>query len=1158
MNTFSYLIDGMNEFDAAVSHVKKGSGLFHAVGISSSQKSHFIYALGEHQMAKCLIVAPDELKAGRIVKELSFLVSDDVLYFPPREYIFYDVDVSNRKGEYNRIKCLCGIENAKYIVTTPSALLSYTLPFEYFKEYSLKIDMQSEIDMLSLTNQLILMGYSRVGTVESVGQFSVRGSIIDVFSPSDDNPYRIELWGDEVDSIRQFNPITQLSDYNADSAFICPVRELIYTKEEVLAAIGKIRDMKNENLLRDIEKFSQNHYFSSNDRYMPMFYNDAKNEKIHAPGNLPTLLDYLKNDTLIMLDEPGEIFHSCTKWCEEQNEIIVSSMEKGLFPKVKSGYFLEYSDIAHAFEKYCLVSVSALSHSVPSFKPTVIESFLAKTLQSYSSNMDYMLDDIIFWQKNGYRIVVLLNSEVKVKNLYESLMDKGIISSLSDEFDRVPEYGEIMILKGSLERGFEYPSIKTVVVTDGENAVKKKKRREKIDSKEKIRSFDEISIGDYVVHRTHGVGQYVGINQLNVQGVVKDYIKLKYKGTDCLYVPVNQLDLLYKHSAVTDDKTVKLNSLGGTQWNKTVSKVKESVAKLAENMIKLYAERSRLEGHVFEKDTDWQRQFENDFLYEETDEQIRCIDEVKADMEQGKCMDRLLCGDVGYGKTEVALRAAFKCVMGGMQVAYLVPTTLLAQQHYNTFLSRMKDYCVNVEMLSRFRTKKEQKAIIEKLKTGEIDVVIGTHRILQDDVKFKSLGMLIVDEEQRFGVGHKERLKEIKKNVNVLTLSATPIPRTLNMAMIGIRDLSVITNPPQDRHPVQTFVMEYNAPAVKNAIEREIARGGQVYYLHNRVDNIERTAAKIQEMVPDARIAAAHGKMSETQLENIMADLISGEIDVLVCTTIIETGLDVPNANTIIIENADCLGLSQLYQLKGRVGRSNRLAYAYFTYHEGKVLDNIAQKRLQAIREFTEFGSGFKIALRDLEIRGAGNLLGKEQHGNMNMVGYDMYCLLLEQAVKELKGVEEVETPKTSIDLKVSAYIPDSLIEDERRRIDIYRRIALIESEEDKTEVTNEFIDCFGDVPQSVENLMQIALIKSLASEIFISDISQKDDLIIFTFDKVVSAESIVDIMDAYRRKMMFSSGPVSYLSYKYDSDILKNIKIILQRLKNTIQNSAD
>ena len=892
---------------------------------------------------------------------------------------------------------------------------------------------------------------------------------------------------------------------------------------------------KNENLNRDADKFLENHYFHSNDKYMPLFYTDV-----------PTIMDYLDKDAMCVISEPKDVKQKFDVWYKEQNEIITALMDKGLFPRISQGYHITYTDFVRATSAWTGVSVSALSHSTPELFPSRIISFTARVLRAYTDNVDFLIDDIEYWKKNSYRIVILLGSDAKIRNLEELLREKDINATHITNLTRTPDFGEVFIARGTLERGFEYPSIKTVVITDGEPTTQRKKRKSQVNSKDAIKSFDEISIGDFVVHRTHGVGQYVGINQLEVQGVVRDYIKLRYKGTDCLYVPVNQLDLLYKYSS-SEEKTVKLNSLGGTQWQKTVTRVKESVAHLAEDMIKLYAARSQLKGHVFEKDTDWQKQFENDFIYDETPDQIRCIEEVKSDMEQGKCMDRLLCGDVGYGKTEVALRAAFKCVMGGMQVAYLVPTTILASQHYNNFVSRMKEYCVNVEMLSRFRTKKQQQEIISKLKTGEIDVVIGTHRILQKDVEFKSLGLLIIDEEQRFGVGHKEKLKEIKKDVDVLTLSATPIPRTLNMAMIGIRDLSVIASPPVDRSPVQTFVMEHNPIVVQNAIERELARGGQVYYLYNRVDSIERTAAKIQELVPHARVSVAHGKMSEAQLENIMIDLIEGEIDVLVCTTIIETGLDVPNVNTIILENADCLGLSQLYQLKGRVGRSNRLSYAYFTYHEGKVLDSIAQKRLQAIREFTEFGAGFKIAMRDLEIRGAGNILGKEQHGNMNLVGYDMYCLLLEQAVKELKGEQITQKCDTAIDIKVSAFIPEKSVPDEKQRIEMYRRIASISCEDDMRETEEEYIDRYGDIPQSVDNLMQIALIKSIASGLFVSDITQKDDLIIFTFDRVVSIRSIVEIMDEYKGKMMFSSGNTSYLSYKYGDDILENIKIILQ-----------
>ncbi len=1143
MNTFSYLLDGMDEFDAVCEHVKSKKGLKHIVGASGSQVSHLVYALGSHTGEKCLVVEPDEAKALKTAKDLSFLFGDDILYFPPRDLIFYDVDVTNRKGELRRLEALSKIGGSKYIVTTIAALLIYTVPKDIFENNIITLKTGEEFDFNKLSDALVYLGYTRVSAVEAKGQFSLRGSIADVFPPSSNVPFRVEFWGDEVDSVRCFNPETQLSERTCDEAVICPARELIYTREKAQNLADEIRKMKNENLLRDAEKLIQSRYFASNDKYMTFIYD-----------GVPTLFDYMGKNDAVFLCEPKELEAKAKVFCEESAEQMFSLAEKGLFPRNgEKNCFLEYSAAVLNFESRAAVSFSSLSHNVPQMKPNEIISLVSKTLKAYNLDLEYLIDDLSYWKSSGYRVVAAMSSDTKIKNLIDALTDKGVAVSRSNDGERVPEFGEICVVKGSLDRGFEYPAIKTVVVTDGEKTANKRHKHKNVSSKDAIKSFDEIAIGDYVVHRTHGIGQYVGISQLNIQGAIRDYIKLRYQGTDNLYVPVNQLDLLYKYSDSDLEKNVKLNSLGGQQWSRTVAKVKASVAALAEDMIKLYAARSKAKGHVFPKDTEWQKQFENDFLYEETDEQLRCIEEVKSDMEQGKCMDRLLCGDVGYGKTEVALRAAFKCVMDGLQVAYLVPTTLLASQHFETFRARMKDYCINVEMLSRFRNKKEQQAIIEKLKKGEVDVIIGTHRLLQKDIEFKSLGLLIIDEEQRFGVGHKEKLKEIKNNVDVLTLSATPIPRTLNMAMIGIRDLSVITNPPKNRYPVQTFVMEYNRVAVRNAIEREIARGGQVFYLYNRVESIERAAKEIQTMVPDARVAAAHGKMSETQLERIMGDMLEGEIDVLVCTTIIETGLDIPNANTIIIENADTLGLSQLYQLKGRVGRSNRMAYAYFTYREGKILDSVAQKRLGAIREFTEFGAGFKIAMRDLEIRGAGNLLGKEQHGNMNLVGYDMYCLLLEQAVKELKGDTEPEKPKTSIDIKVDAYIPESLIDDEILRVEMYRKIASIEDEEDKSEVAEEFIDRYGDVPKSVENLMETAIIKSLASELYISDIMQKGDQVVFTVDRVISVKSIVDIMDGYKNKMMFSSGEPSYLSYKYDENVLGNIKIILQRLKNTI-----
>lgn len=1141
MNTFKYLLDGMSEFDTICEHIKKTNGYIHSLGVSQGQQSQLIYALGERHNAPCVIVVADEAEAGRTVKELSFLSSDGVLYFPPREYMYYDVDVSNRKSEFSRLGVLSRLDGAKYIVTTISALASYTLPCSVLTQESITLDMNSTVDMEEITAKLVYLGYSRVSTVEGLGQFSVRGSIIDVFSPASELPYRIEFWGDDVDSIRSFSPETQLSQGSLENAVICPVRELIYTKEKAIEVSEKIRELKNENLNRDAEKFAQNHYFHSNDKYLTYFYDE-----------LPTLLDYLPKNTLYMLAEPKELKSKFDFWYKEQNEIITSLLDKGLFPRLKGDYFITYSDIIRRTSLSVGVSMSALSHNTPDIRPVDIVSFTAKTIRAYTDNAQYMVDDIEFWKKNSYRVVVLLSTDTKIQNLCELLVQRGINPVKAESPDRVPDFGEVYVVRGMLERGFEYPSIKTALVTDGENISKRKRKPREMDSRKAIKSFDEISVGDYVVHSTYGVGRYVGIHQLKVQGVVRDYIKIKYKGADRVYLPVEQMDSLYRYSA-TEEKNVKLNSLGGNMWQKTVTKVKESVANLAEDMIKLYAERSRVQGHVFPEDTDWQRQFEGDFLYDETPDQLRCISEVKTDMEKGKCMDRLLCGDVGYGKTEVALRAAFKTVMDGMQVAYLVPTTILASQHFNTFLARMKEYCISVEMLSRFRTKKQQEKIIAKLKTGEVDVVIGTHRILQKDVDFKSLGLLIIDEEQRFGVAHKDKLKEIKKNVNVLTLSATPIPRTLNMAMMGIRDLSVLASPPNDRAPVQTFVMEYNPIVVQNAIQRELARGGQVYYLFNRVDGIERVAAKIHELVPDARISVAHGKMSETQLENIMIDLIEGNIDVLVCTTIIETGLDVPNVNTIIVENSDCLGLSQLYQLKGRVGRSNRLSFAYFTYHENKVLDKVAQQRLAAIREFTEFGSGFKIAMRDLEIRGAGNILGKEQHGNMNLVGYDMYCMLLEQAVAKLRGEEHIEKPNASIDIKVSAFIPEKSVPDEKQRVEMYRKIATISSTEDVGEVEEEYIDRYGDIPESVDNLMQIALIKSYAQELYISNIAYRDDMIVFTIDKVMSTKAIVEVINNFKGKMMFSSGETSYLSYKCTDNIIKNIKIILQMLKKTV-----
>ena len=1144
MPDFVSSLKTMPEFGACLEHIKDGRMPVHITGMTGSQKSHFIYSLCKASGKKCLIITYDEQEAGRISNDLSFLFCREAVVFKNREYIFYDVDAANHAGEHSRLLALSKLMQDAPVVTTCEAASHFTLPPHIFKDNLFDLIPGDTLDIESFLKRLVYMGYRRTSQVESVGQFAVRGSIIDVFSPFHDNPVRIDLFDDEIDSLREFECSSQISLDNVETYCICPAREILYNEDKALEISRAIRLMKNENLMSDAEKFAENRYFSSVDKYMPFIYED-----------LYTIFDYIDDNTLIFFDEAKIIAESMRISAKQQSEIITDMLSKGLFPKTKSPYFLDYQDMVTKASEKSLVSVSSLSHSCPGFSPLGLIGVTAKSLQSYNGRAEFLFEDIKYWKKNSYKITMVLGSDLKIKNMLELLIEQGIDAAVSDFENATGPAGTVYIIKGSLDRGFEYPTIKTAIISDGETTdrAKPKRRFKGKSGKDVIKSFDDLKKGDYVVHRTHGIGQYVGIHQLVVENVTKDFLKIKYKGEDVLYVPTNQLDFLHKYTGGETER-VKVNSLGGSAWSKTVSRVKASVSELAENLIALYAERSQLKGHVFSEDTPWQKEFEDRFLYDETPDQIRCIKEVKSDMEKGKCMDRLLCGDVGYGKTEVAIRAAFKCVMDGMQVAYLCPTTILAQQHFNNFSARMGEYAMKVELLSRFRTKKQQEKTLAGLNSGSVDVVIGTHRLLQKDVHFKNLGLLIVDEEQRFGVGHKERLKELKKDVNVLTLSATPIPRTLNMAMVGIRDLSVLSAPPGDRFPVQTFVMEYNEAVTINAIRRELDRNGQVYYLYNRVNGIERVAARIKDQLPDARVAVAHGKMSENQLEEIMMRLIDGEIDVLVCTTIIETGLDVSNVNTIIIENADCLGLSQLYQLRGRVGRSNRLAYAYLTYKGGKILDATAHKRLLAIKEFTEFGSGFKIAMRDLEIRGAGNLLGKEQHGNMNLVGYDMYCMLLEQAVKEKKGETYVPPIEITVDIKADAYIPEKYVEYEQQRIDLYKKIASIDSLDDYYDVQGEFIDRFGDIPKSVENLLDISYIKSMCRIAGISDVLQTETGVNFIFTDSANPEAVIKLISEYEKDMRFVNGAKPKVIYKCKNDIIGNIKIILQKLIKSIQ----
>lgn len=1137
MNAFLEISKLYPEISAIETSIKNKKTPVFVSGVTGSQKNHLIYSIAKNLGKKALILTGDEREAAIIKEDLSQFFGENILLFKSKEYVFYDVEISTKEIEAQRISTLSQINNAPAVVASSTAAMQYTIPKNLLVSFTFSLKTGDEIDIASFSEKLVKMGYKRVFTIEGTSQFCIRGSIIDIFPVCAQNPVRIELFGDEIDSIREFDLLSQLSIENIDFVKIIPAREMIIDNaDDVLEKIAK---QKNENFYADIQKLDEYGYFPSMDKYLPFVYD-----------KLPTLLDYIGDDYIVFADEITKISETAKVYAKEQSDIITDMLEKGVFPKTKKPYFL--SDCSLYFENFPSVYMSAVMYVGNDSKIKEIVNISAKTLPSYSGKTEFLFDDLSFWKKNGYRVILLLSSKSRLDAVKKSLDEEKIEAVIKENLDTMPESGQIFLSIGSLAKSFEYPSLKTVVLSDKSFTVNSKaKKKHKKSSKNAIKSFEELHIGDYVVHRTHGIGQYVGIKQLEVDKVKKDYIKIKYRSGDYLYVPTNQLDFIHKYVGA-QSQSVKLNRLGGSEWQKTTAKVKESVTELAEDLIKLYAERESIKGHVFSPDTPWQKQFEEDFPYEETEDQLTSIKEVKEDMEKGKCMDRLLCGDVGYGKTEVAIRAAFKCVMDGMQVAYLVPTTILAQQHFNTFKERMEPYCINVEMMSRFRTKKQQQKTAAALKTGSVDVVIGTHRILQKDISFKNLGLLIIDEEQRFGVGHKEALKKLKSNVNVLTLSATPIPRTLNMALVGIRDLSVLTEPPQNRYPVQTFILERNEAVIQNAIDRELARGGQVYYLFNRVENIERKTSEIRRMFPDARIAYAHGKMSETALEEIMIDFLNGDIDILVCTTIIETGLDVSNVNTIIIEDADKLGLSQLYQLRGRVGRSNRLAYAYLTYEKSKVLDSVAQKRLQAIKEFTEFGSGFKIAMRDLEIRGAGNLLGKQQHGNMNLVGYDMYCMLLERAVKELKGETVSTITETNIDLSFDAFIPQSYIQDENIRIEMYKKIAEICEEGDCLDISDELIDRFGEYPESVDNLIKIAYIKSMCTMLDISDVVQKDGFITFTFNKNVNPKAIVDILSDKTKKMMFSSGEKSYLSYRYTTDVLNNIKFILQKLLNS------
>uniref|UniRef100_UPI00272BED13 transcription-repair coupling factor n=1 Tax=Vallitalea guaymasensis TaxID=1185412 RepID=UPI00272BED13 len=1053
------------------------------------------------------------------------------------------------------------------VILSIDALMDKLIGKSIFESSIIKSNVGDVWNLTEISEKFMFMGYERVSQVESKGQFAIRGGIIDIFPPTEKNAYRIELWDEEIDSIRSMNIESQRSIDKVDEIEIYPAREVIVDKEKIAKAIDKIKKDRDQliktfeaNNKQDevdrikqstsilLDKITSQKTFNGIEGYIEYFYDETV-----------SFVDYFPKETLLYIDEPARINEKWESTKKEFNESIINRFEKGYLLKGQTEILRTIDELLLKFEDYTCVLLSTLQQKIDRFNYKFNVNFSVKSINPYHKSMEVLEKDLKYWSNNRYRTLLLTGSKTRAERLSYELKDRGIDAFYLSKLDAEIPKGKVAVSYGSLHKGFEYPLIKFVIISETDLVGKSKKRKKTKKKKfkgSKIDSFTELKVGDYIVHENYGIGIFRGTEKIEIDGISKDYIKISYRDEGNLYISTSQLDVIQKYIG-SEGKKPKLNKLGTSEWKKTKSRVKGIVEDLAKDLVGLYAKRQAKVGYEFTTDTVWQKEFEEMFPYEETDDQLIAIEETKNDMESRKIMDRLICGDVGYGKTEVAIRAAFKSVQDDKQVAYLVPTTILAQQHYNNFVQRMKDFPVRVEMLSRFKSQKEQKKIIDDTKKGLVDILIGTHRIISKDVVFKDLGLLIIDEEQRFGVAHKEKIKKVKQDIDVLTLTATPIPRTLHMSLIGIRDMSVLEEPPEERHPIQTYVLEHNEELIKDAIYRELSRGGQIYYVYNRVKKIDEVADWISKMVPEANVAFAHGQMNERELENIMFEYINGDIDILVCTTIIETGLDIQNTNTIIIQDADRLGLSQLYQLRGRVGRSNRVAYAYLLYKKDKILQETAEKRLQAIKEFTEFGSGFKIAMRDLEIRGAGNLLGARQHGHMESVGYDLYCKLLEEAIHEVSDDKVEERFETSVELNVDAFIPSTYIKDEIRKLGAYKKIASIEDEKDYYDVQEELEDRYGDLPKSVVNLLDIAIMKAVANKADIVNIEQKGENIKFEArkDARINPDKIPELLNKYRNQLFFTINKAPYFTYKISrvdkKQFFRHIKNVLQDIKD-------
>ncbi len=1156
MNIFYDFLNKNKEFGELKNNIENNVSPVLATGVIDAQKCHIISALFEKLDSSALVITNSELRAKEIYKDLKFFLKDRVYLYPSKDIIFYWADVKSLDIIKKRFEIISEIIKDKKIavVLSVEALFDRLVPKEVFESFLISIKTGDKIDIQELCKRLVLMGYERCDMVEGQGQFALRGGIFDIYSAVSTNAVRIELWDDEVDSVRILDTISQRSIENTKELTIYPMRELVYNDEDIEKAIEKIENELSEyknapdkiklTVSETIEKLREERSFSGVEKYIQYFYDDTV-----------TLTDYFKN-TVVYIDEPSRVRDHSNFVINEFAESIEGRIDKGYMLPGQINMVYTYDDIIKRLDTKQTVLLSSLAHTIKDYKPKALVSFNVRASALVKNDLDMMAEDIGRMCKNGYSIIFLGGGHTKCERMLRELRERDINAVYFEDIESARLLpGILCILRGSLTHGFEYVKDKFFVIAENDvlsDEKKKHRRRKRRNDGDPIQNIADLKVGDYVVHENHGVGIYKGIEQILTDGISRDYMKIGYAKEDVLYVAINQMDMVQKYIGGETAKP-KLNRLGGTSWEKAKARAKQAAHIAAEDLVSLYASRQEAKGFMYSPDTLWQREFEEDFEYEETEDQLSAIEDVKSDMEAGKVMDRLICGDVGFGKTEVAIRAAFKTVQDGKQVAYLVPTTILARQHYLNFKDRMEPYPVNVKMLSRFVNTAEQKKITADLKKGVVDIVIGTHRILSKDVGFKDLGLVIVDEEQRFGVSHKEKLKELRKNVNVLTLTATPIPRTLHMSMTGIRDMSILEEPPHDRLPIQTYVMEYEPESVRDAIHRELARNGQVYFLYNRVQNISNITRELQALVPEARFAFAHGQMSKRELEDIMMDFTEGNIDVLVCTTIIETGLDIPNVNTIIISNADKMGLSQLYQLRGRVGRSNRTSFAYLMYSKDKVLQLDAEKRLQTIKEFTEFGSGFRVAMKDLEIRGAGNLLGAEQHGHMDSVGYELYCKLLNEAVMELRGMKIDEDFETAIDIKLNAFIPYSYIQNEEQKLEMYKKISLINGKEDFYDVQEELEDRFGTMPKSVSNLIEIAYVKALAHNIGSDNIVQKSNkvLIYFRPDAGVNTEKLISIVAASRGRILFTAnGGEPYVTYTVcdDKNILNELKdFILQ-----------